>query len=144
MFFLGRSFSLLVSVIISFLLLASYLDSSRAIRISRSSFPEGGEETSEYALPDVSHATDANQQPLPVKGTPKEGSLTTRPNDGGIQSSSVGRLGDKKEETSIGMTEYMRDMIKWRRPKDKSGHWPQYSDYEGKDYDPNRWEGFLQ
>jgi hypothetical protein len=43
---------------------------------------------------------------------------------------------------TVGMNEYMSDILKWERPKDKDGHWPQYSAFEGRDYDPNRWEGF--
>ncbi|KAF2673482.1 hypothetical protein BT63DRAFT_368044 [Microthyrium microscopicum] len=42
------------------------------------------------------------------------------------------------------MDEYMKDILKWQKPKDKDRHWPQYSDFDGKDYDPNRWEGFPE
>lgn len=47
-------------------------------------------------------------------------------------------------KNGIDMDEYMKDILKWQRPRDKDGHWPQYSAFDGRDYDPNRWEGFPQ
>lgn len=37
--------------------------------------------------------------------------------------------------------EYMKKMLKWGRPS-WDGHWPPFSDYIDKEYDPNRWEQF--
>jgi hypothetical protein len=50
----------------------------------------------------------------------------------------------RHSQKTIQIDEYMRDMLKWERPKDKEDHWPQYSAFEGRDYDVNRWEGFPQ
>ena len=38
-------------------------------------------------------------------------------------------------------TSYVKGMLKWPRPS-WEGHWPPFSDYIGKEYDPNRWEYF--
>jgi hypothetical protein len=37
--------------------------------------------------------------------------------------------------------EYMNKMLDWDRPM-LGNHWPPYWDYVGRNYDPNRWEGF--
>lgn len=37
--------------------------------------------------------------------------------------------------------EYMKSMLDWDRPQ-RADHWPPYGEYVGKEYDPNRWEGF--
>lgn len=39
------------------------------------------------------------------------------------------------------MKEYVKKMLKWPRPS-WDGHWPPFSDYVDKAYDPNRWEHF--
>jgi hypothetical protein len=39
------------------------------------------------------------------------------------------------------MKAYMEKMLKWARPS-WDGHWPPFSDYINKKYDPNRWEQF--
>lgn len=39
------------------------------------------------------------------------------------------------------LKEYMLSMLKWDRPT-WEGHWPPFSDYINKGYDPNRWEQF--
>lgn len=39
------------------------------------------------------------------------------------------------------MKEYMEKMLDWPRPS-WDGHWPPFSDYIDKAYDPNRWENF--
>jgi hypothetical protein len=39
------------------------------------------------------------------------------------------------------MKEYMQKMLNWGRPS-WDGHWPPFSDYIDKEYDPNRWEQF--
>jgi hypothetical protein len=48
----------------------------------------------------------------------------------------------KESKSNVGFDEYMRDMLKWERPREKEGHWPSYRDFVNRDYDPNRWEGF--
>jgi hypothetical protein len=47
-----------------------------------------------------------------------------------------------KARKTVELEEYMSDMLKWNRPDDRDGQWPRYSDFEDRDYDPNRWEGF--
>ncbi|KAH9882342.1 hypothetical protein J1614_000578 [Plenodomus biglobosus] len=39
------------------------------------------------------------------------------------------------------LKEYVKEMLNWERPN-WSGHWPPFSDYVNKAYDPNRWEQF--
>jgi hypothetical protein len=55
---------------------------------------------------------------------------------------SADRLLGEGDQKKVDLDEYIRDILKWKRPKDKDGYWPQYSAFEGRDYDPNRWEGF--
>jgi hypothetical protein len=39
------------------------------------------------------------------------------------------------------LKEYVKGMLNWDRPS-WDGHWPPFSDYVDKGYDPNRWERF--
>jgi hypothetical protein len=53
---------------------------------------------------------------------------------------------NRPAQTSVGIDvkEYMDAVLNWERPISEDGHWPPYRDFVGKDYDPNRWEGFAQ
>lgn len=45
---------------------------------------------------------------------------------------------EDRPETQAGIVE---EILKWD-PPDLPDHYPPYDGYKGKDYDPNRWEGF--
>lgn len=38
----------------------------------------------------------------------------------------------------------MQKLLKWDAPKEIKAHYPSYSDFDDRDYDPNRWEAFEQ
>jgi hypothetical protein len=56
----------------------------------------------------------------------------------------MGAASRSQRQKQVPLDEYMSDMLKWNRPKDRDGKWPQYSWFEDRDYDPNRFEGFAQ
>jgi hypothetical protein len=134
-----------VILAICFLILFSLYNSptySARIRPERSppqwNWPESFEEASVFEGKDSNRDADLHQ--FLEKESP---SATFPHNQESVPSRNHAVEGpsEASSSTSIGVQEYLQDMLKWERPH-RTGHWPPYNSYINKDYDPNRWQGF--
>jgi hypothetical protein len=140
MLFFGRSFSILVAVVVALLFVSTiyeYQASSVRSRpeIWRAKEPDhfrsdsqldGNESYDGHGIVEEQVYSGSNPQARPPA---PYGRL--RP-----------FLGQKDTKSSVSFNEYIRDILRWERPKERDGHWPPYRDFVNRDYDPNRWEGF--
>jgi hypothetical protein len=109
-----RSLTLLILLLAAFIISSTLYNDSRAARWPRESDSVGPVQTPQYEAGSEEHRS---RYSIPAA-------------DGG-------------DDNRLEADEYMRDMLIWQRPENRD-HWPPYSDFAGRDYDPNRWEAFEE
>jgi hypothetical protein len=143
MLFFGRSLNFFVAVVVALLFVSSLYEYNESSSISpptiwkekdTSSYPNSSRQQ------EFSHAY--GDEDIIDEQIPSESSSIAKP------PSPFGKLnpfrGKQESKSSVPVDEYMKDILKWDRPKEKDGHWPLYRDFRNRDYDPNRWEGFPE
>jgi hypothetical protein len=141
MLFFGRSFSFLVAVVLVLLFVSTLYEYRFETAKGRPGIWKA-KESSDSSNPST-HGEDEDSY-YQGKGGITQDHLPTEPSRPPPPYAKLRPMVDSKGKTSVAFVEYMRDILRWQRPKEKDGHWPPYREFVNKDYDPNRWEGFQQ
>jgi hypothetical protein len=143
MLVIGRPLTLLIFTVFLILFLSSFYNGpSRSVRIRTSTaqwnWPESLEEANAFtAASGVSENRDGDPH------RPSEKAQLPHAQEPVMQESSAVEEYATETSSSIGIGEYLRDLLRWQRPN-RGDHWPPYNDYKDRDYDPNRWEAFQE
>ena len=144
MLVIGRPLTILIFTVFFLLFLSSfYSGSSRSgsasVRTGATqwNWPESLEEANTFATASGPENHDGDSEQPSQKAHVPHAQEPVRPLNNAPEEY------ETESAPSIGVGEYLRDILRWQRPN-KGDHWPPYSDYKDKDYDPNRWEAFQE